>query len=50
MERNVDLARNKIFHLEESLKMCDIYNEESVEKVLKTINKLLDKIPSNITF
>ena len=40
MERNVDLGRNRILHLENLVIISGVYNAESIEKILKTINKL----------
>ena len=37
MERTVDLARNKIYHLKNSLITYDVDNAETIEKIVTTI-------------
>ena len=43
MERNVNLARNKLFRLEGSMIMYGIYNAKTAGKIIQTINKLYNK-------
>ena len=43
MEKNVDLARNKIFHLENSKIMHGIYNTETTEIIVNTKEKVHKK-------
>ena len=35
MEKNLDFGKNKIFHLEDSMMMYDIYNVETLEKIVQ---------------
>ena len=39
MERKVNLKRNMIFHLEISMVMYSIYNAETMEKIVNTLEK-----------
>ena len=43
MERNLDLDRNKMHHLENSIIMYGIYNVETVEKKCHTILEMHNK-------
>ena len=38
MERNVNLERNKVFHVENSMVIYCIYNAETIEKLVSTLN------------
>ena len=49
MERNLDLAGNKIYHLENSVIMYSIHNAETVEKMINTIQKIHSKTAWNET-
>ena len=40
MKTNVNLARNKCFHIENSMIMFGIYNAETKEKVFNAIQKI----------
>ena len=40
MENKVDLQCNKIFHLEDSMVMCGVYNSDTLEDVLNTVHIL----------
>ena len=40
MENKVDLQCNKVFHLEDSMVMYDIYNSETLETLLDTVHRL----------
>ena len=44
MKRNLNLAKNRIFHLGEYVIIYGIYNAESIEKIVKAITKLHSKI------
>ena len=46
MERNVNLAGKKIFHLETSMIIYGVYNAET-EKLVQTINRLHNKTTWN---
>ena len=39
MERKVNLERNKVFHLENSMLMFGIYNAEKIEKLVNTLEQ-----------
>ena len=43
MEKQVSLERSKIFHLENSMVMYDIYNSEMIKKLINTIQHLHNK-------
>ena len=47
MENQVNLERNKIFHLEDSVIMYGIYNSEMIEKLIKTIQKIHNETTGN---
>ena len=40
MEKQVNLERNKLFHLEDSMVMHGIYNAETIENFTNTINNI----------
>ena len=40
MERSIHVARNRLFHLEDALTMYGTYDAQSIERIIKTINKL----------
>ena len=40
MENKVDLQNNKIFHLEDSMVMYDIYNSDNLEALVDTVYRL----------
>ena len=42
MENQVNLERNKIFHLEDSMVMECIYNSDTLEKLFNTVQKMLN--------
>ena len=44
MERNVNLERDKVFHLEDLLVMYDIYNAETIEKLVNILVKCTTKL------
>ena len=41
MERQVNLQRNEIFHLEDSMIIYGIYNSETIEKLINIIHHML---------
>ena len=43
IEREVNLERNKVFHLEDSMIMYGIYNVEIVEKLFNTLEIMHNK-------
>ena len=43
MERKVNLKRNKVFHLENSEVMNSIYNAETIERLVNTLEKMQNK-------
>ena len=43
MEKQVNLERNKVFHLEDSMVMYGIYNSETIEKLIDTIKHMHNK-------
>ena len=47
METKVDLERNKVFHLENTMVMHGIYNAEMIEKIVNTLEKLHNKTTWN---
>ena len=44
MENKVDIQHNKIFHLEDSLVMYGVYNSDTLEDLIITVNKLYNKL------
>ena len=40
MKDQVDIQHNKIFHLEDSMVMCGVYNSDTLEDLIKTVHKL----------
>ena len=44
MERKVNLERNKVFHLENSMVMYAIYNAETIEKLVDTVEQCTVKL------
>ena len=40
MENKVNLERNKISHLEDSVVMHSIYNSDTLEKLINTVHKM----------
>ena len=49
-ENQVNLKRNKIFHLEDSMVMCGIYNSDTAEKLICTLYKMHNKTNWNEEF
>ena len=47
MENKVDIKRNKIFHLEDSMIMYGVYNSDTLEDLMNTVHKLHDKTTWN---
>ena len=47
MENQVNLERNKIFYLEDSMVMYDIYNSNTLEKLFSTVHKMHNKTTWN---
>ena len=47
MEKQVNLERNKSFHLEDSVVMYGIYNSEMIEKWINTIQNIHNKTTWN---
>ena len=43
MKKQVNLERNKIFHLEESVAIYGIYISETIEKLINTIHYMHNK-------
>ena len=44
MEKQVNLERNKIFHLEDSMVMYGIYNSEIIKKLINTLYAQQNKL------
>ena len=40
MENKVDLQHNKIFHLEDSMVLCSIYNSDTLKTLIDTVHRL----------
>ena len=40
MKSKVDIQHNKIFHLEDSMVMCGIYNSDTLEDLIYTVHRL----------
>ena len=40
MENKVDLQCNRVFHLEDLMVMCSIYNSDTLETLIDTVNRL----------
>ena len=40
MSSKVDIQRNKLMHLEDPLVMYEVYNAETLEKLMKTVHTL----------
>ena len=49
MENKVNLEQNRIFHLEDSMVMYDIYNSDTLEKLIDTVHKMHNKKTWNET-
>ena len=49
MENKVDIQCNKIFHLEDSMVMYDVYNSDTLEDLINTVHKLHNKTTWNET-
>ena len=47
IENQVNLQRNKIFHLEDSMVIYSIYNSDTSEKLVSTVHKLANKTTWN---
>ena len=47
MENQVNLQRNKIFHLKDSMIMYGIYNWDILEKLTDTVHKMHNKVTWN---
>ena len=47
MERKLNLEINKIFHLEDSVIMYGIYNAETVENIVDTLEKMPNRTTQN---
>ena len=43
MENQVNLQRNQIFHLGDSMVMYGIYNLDTLEKLISTVHKMCNK-------
>ena len=49
-ENKVNLGRNKIFHLEDSMVMYSIYNSDTLEKLINTVYKIHSKTTWNESY
>ena len=49
MENQVNQQRNKIFHLEDSMVVCGIYNSDTFTKLIDTVHKMHNKRTWNLT-
>ena len=47
IDNEVDLQRNKIFHLEDSMVMYGVYNSDTLEDLIDTVNKLHNRTTWN---
>ena len=47
MKNQVNLERNKVFHLEDSMVMHNIYNSHTQEKLISTVHKMYSKTTWN---
>ena len=47
MENQINLQRNKIFHLEHLIMMYGIYNSDTLEKLISTVHKMPNKTTWN---
>ena len=47
MENQVNLERNKMFHLEDSMIIYGIYNSDTLEKLINTVHKMHNKTTWN---
>ena len=47
IENTVDLQRNKIFHLEDSMVMYGVYNSDTLEELINTVHKLHNRTTWN---
>ena len=47
IDNKVDLQRNKIFHLEDSMVMYGVYNSDTLEDLIGTVHKLHNKTTWN---
>ena len=47
IDNKVDLQRNKIFHLEDSMVMYGMYNSDTLEDLINTVHKLHNKTTWN---
>ena len=43
MENQVNLERNKISHLQDSVVLYGIYNSDTLEKLIKALHKMHNK-------
>ena len=43
MENQINLQRNKMFHLEDLMVMYSIYNSDTLEKLIDTLHKVHNK-------
>ena len=47
IDNKVDLQQNKIFHLEVSMVMYDVYNSDMLEDLIDTVHKLHNRTTWN---
>ena len=47
MENQVNLEQNKNFHLEDSLVMYSMYNSGTLQKLINTMHKMINKTTWN---
>ena len=47
IDNKVDIQRNKIFHLEDSMVMYGIYNSDTLEDLIDTVHKLHNRTTWN---
>ena len=47
IDNKVDLQRNKIFHLEDSMVMYGVYNSDTLEDLIDTVHKLHNRTTWN---
>ena len=47
MEKQVNLERNKIFHLEDPMVMYGIYNSDTIQKLINMVHKMHNQMTWN---
>ena len=47
LENKLNLKQNRIFHLEDLMVMCSIYNSDTLEKLIGTVHKMYNKTTWN---